>query len=369
MSMKTAILTGGHLTPALAVAEEMRGRGWRVVYVGRKRALEGDTSPSVEQAVVTQLDFEFISLTTGRIQRRFTRHTLISLVKIPWGLLQSFMIIRRVRPTVLVSFGGYVAVPLVITAWCFGIPIVTHEQTMSPGLANQTLARFCRAVCISWESTRKFFRSQRVVFTGNPIRKALFVSTPGNLISVTKPLILITGGNLGAHAINDAVGEILAELLTKYTLVHQSGDARKFRDFERLNVKKELLPERLRARYHIYKYLNQNEMGWLLKNAEMIVTRAGANITTEIIIFKKPALFIPLSWSGEGEQIKNAEYVATRGGALVLPESQLTSTRLMQGIDTIYKRRMEISQKLEVLAKTVPVNGASLVADVVESVA
>src|SRR5437016_2502209 len=166
--MKKVLITGGHLTPALAVLEELQSKKWSVAYVGRKYALEGDTSFSAEYQVIHQKDISFHNITTGRLQRSFTRFTLLSLLKIPIGFLQSTFILLQERPSLVMSFGGYIAVPIVIVAWLCGIPIITHEQTIKPGLANRIIAWFADVICVSWKESASHFPAAKTVVTGNP---------------------------------------------------------------------------------------------------------------------------------------------------------------------------------------------------------
>lgn len=142
--IKKIVITGGHLTPALAVMEKLREQGWQIVFFGRQHALEGDSSVSVEYQTITKLGISFISLTAGRLQRSFTRYTVFSFLKIPIGFIQSFYYLIKFKPTVILSFGGYVALPVALAGWMLKIPIVTHEQSVVPGLANKIIFKFAK---------------------------------------------------------------------------------------------------------------------------------------------------------------------------------------------------------------------------------
>src|SRR3990167_5082544 len=154
------LVTGAHFTTAVAVIEELKnlpaGRQEQkdidIVYVGRKTTREGDSSHSVESQVLPQLGVKFISIITGRLQRAFTIYTFSSLLKIPIGFLQSFFILLKEKPDVILSFGGYVAVPLVIAGWLLSIPIIIHEQTLVSGLANTISSFFADKVAVSFEN-------------------------------------------------------------------------------------------------------------------------------------------------------------------------------------------------------------------------
>ena len=144
------LITGAHFTPALAVIEELRKiSGVEVIYVGRSTTLEGDKTWSVESEVLSSKSIKFIPIITGRLQRSFTIYTIPSLLKIPIGLLQALFIFFTEKPDVILSFGGYVAVPTVLIGWLWSIPIIIHEQTLVSGLANEISALFADKICLS----------------------------------------------------------------------------------------------------------------------------------------------------------------------------------------------------------------------------
>src|SRR3990170_2659026 len=154
------VVTGGHMTPAVAVLEELFKKeretkeSVRILYVGRKYAMEGDRStPSVEYQYILRLGVSFASLVTGRVQRVFTWYTIPSLLKIPIGFFHALFILLRFRPDAILSFGGYIAVPVVVTGWLLGIPIVTHEQTLTFGRANKVIEVFAKKIAVSWEDS------------------------------------------------------------------------------------------------------------------------------------------------------------------------------------------------------------------------
>ncbi len=367
--MKKVVVTGGHMTPALAVIEELKRKGWEVVYVGRKHALEGDAAISQEYQEVRRRGITFIALTSGRLQRSLTRFTFLSLVKIPVGLWQSFFYLLRQRPDAILSFGGYLAVPVVMSAWICRIPVVTHEQTLSPGLANRLISRLAQKICISWVETATFFPKNKIVLTGNPIRREALIPQATFELPQNFPCIYITGGNLGAHSINTAVAPILTQLLAEYVIIHQCGNALKYNDYAYLLQQKKRLPLSLQKRYFPVEYIESRFIGSVLQQADLIVTRAGANILSEIVALKKIALFIPLPWSGLDEQLKNAQYLVSRGAADMLLQTELTNERLLTAIQTLFKQKHQRLKNLNKISSTFNRNAASQIAEVVESVA
>jgi len=344
--MKLLIVAGGggHFAPALAVIDAL-AKDWEVMVVGRKYAFEGDKTLSLEYQTAQKLGITFTSLTTGRLQRKFTRHTLQSLVKIPVGFTQAIQILQNYQPDVVLSFGGYVSVPVVLASALLRIPIVVHEQILGAGLANKIAATFARKVCISWEQSRQFFSQDKVVLTGNPIRviasKAKQSQDNGiaTLLSVVrndeKKIIYITGGSGGAHAINVLIEECLEKLLQKYTLIHQTGDAKEFGDFDRLTKKKDALPSNLKQRYLLTKFVNPSEVGTILERADLIISRSGINTVTELLAFGKPCLLIPLPYGQRNEQLTNALFVKQLGLGEVAQQQTLTGEKLAIVLDTM----------------------------------
>lgn len=357
------------MTPALAVMDVLKSRSWKIYYIGRKHALEGDPAISQEYIQVKKLGYQFYNLTTGRLQRKFTRYTLTSLLKIPTGFIQAFYYVMEIRPQVILSFGGYVALPLCIWAWILGIPVVTHEQTLNLGLANRIIAKFATKICISWKQNQNNFPAGKVEFTGNPLRKDIFEIRSSLSIPNDKPIVYITGGNLGAHYINVSVCQVLEKLLKKYVLIHQCGNSKVYNDFVKLEEKKELLPGELQNRYFLLDYVNQDLIGWIYKNADMLVARPGANTLSEIIALKKPAIFIPLPGSGSGEQETNAKFLENRNAAkIIFQKDKPVGDELLIEIDKLFINRNQIIDNLRILNKSLVMDADKRLTQVIESV-
>lgn len=349
MQSKKIVITGGHLAPALAVITELQKRGgWEIYYLGRKTAMEESNTSSVESRVIPTLGVEFIPISTGRLQRRFTRYTIPSLLRIPLGFFQALMQLRRIKPDVICSFGGYVSVPIVVVGKLLRIPILTHEQTVVFGLASKIDSFFADKVAVSFKESLTHFPKSKVVLTGNPIREEIFKMENGkcpaeqDLAPPEKmenglPIIYITGGGQGARVINEAVLAILPQLLEKYIVIHQCGDL----DYENIQHTTNNIESTLRNRYFLVSYIDSKDIGWVFNKSSLIVSRAGANTICEIAALGKPALFIPIPWSYQDEQTKNAQMLVGAGTAEILPQTQLTGKTLLT----------EISQMMENLEK------------------
>lgn len=365
--MITIFITGGHVTPALAVIEEVERRfpTWNIVFVGRKTSLEGEPTLSEEHKLITDKGIPFLSLTTGRLQRRFTERSIISLFKVPFGFLQALWYCISHKPDCILSFGGYVALPVACAGWILDIPVLTHEQTRIPGIANRIIANLSRAVCVVDDEVATVFGNSKVIVTGLPIRSIVFSKTTEApfALRTKNPLLYITGGSTGALSLNQLIYPIVPKLISKFEVIHQVGrksleDARRVR---------ESLSPSLRSRYIVVPYMEGSQYSWVLQHADLVVGRSGANTVAEIAALGKVALFIPLPWSGGGEQRSNAHYLARHGGAYVLDQEKITSGKLYDHIMDIIKNHSSMVKRAKVYAKTVPSNGASLVVDQIRS--
>lgn len=299
------LLTGAHFTPAVAVIEALRQRSGDkkldLLYVGRSTTLEGDSTPSVESTVIPSIGVRFVPITTGRIQRRLSIYALVSLIKIPIGLVQGFWIVANERPDVVVSFGGYVGFPIVLAAWFLSIPVIIHEQTLVMGLANRMSSVFAKKIALSFP-VKQFKDDPRVVVTGNPLRQEIVDPSdpPAEIKKFLdqakhqhKKIIVVTGGNQGAHIINQTVGGALPELLKDFYIIHQTGDSQ-FHDYENLEEIRQGLGE-LGDRYYLARFIKE---GWgkILESAEIVVCRAGINTLTELAYTKKKGSYYSFAW-------------------------------------------------------------------------
>jgi len=371
--MKKIVITGGHLTPALAVIEELIKRGGGEIYfLGRKYAAEGEKTPSLESLVISQKGIWFIPINAGRIQQKFTHWTIPAALRIPLGFFQALYHLIRLRPQVILSFGGYVSVPVVIAGWLLGIPSITHEQTTVVGLSTKINSFFVKKIAISWQQTRHQLPQNKVVLTGNPLRKEIF-KIKEKLWEVLKfekglPLILVTGGNQGSHRINLAVEGALPKILRRYNLFHQTGHLKALGDFDRLEEIRSKLPPNLQRRYHLKKYVFDEEWGTLFGRADLVVSRAGINTLTELLALGKPSLVIPIPWLYGDEQTKNAQMLKEIGIAEILPQEKLTPKTFYQAIEKMMRHLENYRCNLVKAKKLIIPNAAQKIIDEVEKI-
>lgn len=355
------------MTPAVATIEHIKTRypAWRIVFVGRNVSLEGSNVASEEYSLMQSLGVPFVSLITGRIKRDFSFYTVWSMMKIPIGFFHACWIVARARPNVIMSFGGYVAVPVVFAAWMMRIPIITHEQTTKPGLANRLIAKLATAVCTSFPGQDGVF-SRQVIYTGLPIRRSTFRSGSAPVVHVDsdRPMLFITGGSTGSVSVNDVVYQALPNLLSTYTIIHQVGRA----SYARAQEIKRTGGQKGMARYYPVAYLDASAYSWVMHHAELVIGRSGANTVIEIAARAQIALFIPLPWAAGGEQHSNAQWLANAGSAQILPQSALTAQSLVDTIAAMMSNKKTYKAAAEKFAKTVPQDGADRLVDVLASI-
>jgi len=335
------LITGGHLTPAVAVLSELRKRGFNnFLWVGHKYNQAGNKEFSPEYQTIKNSNIEFIDLKTGKIIRKWTRETFIYGLKqfylVFVGLFKSLFIILNKKPKLILSFGGYLAVPIVIWAKFLGVKVITHDQVVTPGLANKIISRFADKILVSWESSKKFFNSNKTIFTGNPIRREIFLVKSNTL---TKdffndlPILYITGGNQGANEINKRIFPILNMLLEDCNIIHQTGNSTTTNDYQKALDLQKNLPQQLRYRYLVKDYILADEIGEAFNKSNLIFSRAGGNTVVEILALGKLAIFMPIPWASHDEQTKNAEMVKSTGlGYILIQKDYLSAQTVYQTI-------------------------------------
>lgn len=348
MKEPTICFTGGHLTPAVAVIEEIQKQhvSWRLMFVGRRQAFEGGGSPAYEERLMKFLGVPFYGLIAGRFPRSWSPVTIFSLLKVPVGFIGALWILLWYRPTMIMSFGGYVALPVVLAAWLLGIGVITHEQTEDLGLANKIIARFARVVLLARKS-------------GVPIRSMLFYPPEQTSFSIEgkHPFLYITGGSTGAQSLNALIFPVVNALTKSFTLVHQVGAG----DLERARGIQESLSPETRSRYVIANYFDAADLAWIYHHASLLVGRAGANTVAEAAALGIPSLFIPLPWAAGDEQSKNAQKLVHEGMAVVCEQKSLTTRSLLIQIQDMMRSIKQYKNEAMRVAKNYPRDGAAMV--------
>lgn len=309
--MKKILVCGGHPTPALALIDELRKNHPEIslFFVGRKYAIESERTLSYEYKGCVERNIPFRELQAGRITRLLTKSSAINILRVPYGFLQAFLIILQEKPDYVVSFGGYIALPLAFWAWLLHIPVFTHEQTMKPGEANKLIGFFSTKIFVAFESVLHYFPEHKTEWIGNPVRDLVFIKNDLSFpLDTTVPVLYVTGGSLGSHSINQHIFALLDKLLPTFTIIHQTGDVKEYGDLDVAQKLKRQFQKIYPNRYIPIAHISENDMGSVYEKAEFIIGRSGANTFFELIALQKPALFIPLPWSANGEQKAHAEF-------------------------------------------------------------
>lgn len=355
------LITGTHLTPALAVIDLFKNDpDIDLVYIGRFSTMEGDKTKSIESQIFSNLGIKFLPLISGRFQRAFTPYTILSLFKIPIGFIQAMYYLLIEKPDVILSFGGYISVPVVISSWFLSIKIIIHEQTLVSGFAHTISSHFADIIAVSF-SEGKLLKNKNIVITGNPIRREVLnpkkKSDDGEIDKVIsfskkekKPLILITGGNQGSHVINQAILENLDKLTELGFVIHQTGDS-KYKDFDKLSPQKIFLsnPER----YLVRKWIDGKDLGFILKNTDLAISRSGINTMQELAFYGIPTLVIPLPYLPGNEQTVNAKYFEKAGLTSILYQRDLNSENLLLEIKSMLKNIDGLKEKAKCAKNTI----------------
>lgn len=360
------LITGGHVTPALAVIDYLLDKKIcsiiDITFVGRKYAVDYERTLSFEYKEVTKRNLRFIHLYAGRFTRIASWRTVLQLLRIPFGFVQSMQILLQNRPEKILSFGGYIGFPVTFIAWLLRIPVFIHEQTISPGIANRLSSVFARTVFCSFPSVVKLFPHSKVLYTGNPIREKLNsnILPPPFQLSEKKPVIYVTGGSLGSHSINAHIFRLVPKLLPKFIVVHQTGDVREYHDFEQALIYKNKLPKSLQDDYIIHKHLSEEEVAWIYRRADLVIARAGANTIFELLHLQKPSILIPLPWSSKNEQQKHALLFKSHGIGEIFEQTK-SSEELYTLIETIYQNKKTYHRKFKELPFQIPLHASKTI--------
>jgi len=319
------VFCGGHHNSALVVAERLKETGAEIFWFGHKFSMIGDKNPSAEYLEVTKKGIPFIEIKAGKLQPKYRFWQ--NLLRIPIGFFQSLKALLKIKPDLIFSSGGFLALPVAYCGFILGIPVVTHEQTTVVGSANKLISLVAKKVFITFTSSAEFFPSKKIVLTGLPIREEIFTAGK-KLFNNGQKTIYFTGGKQGAHVINEAVFKILPDLLPKFNVIHQCGSTSLFND---LSKAREFFGKE--KNYLAKDYFFAEEIGNVYHSADLVISRAGAHTVYELLALRKPAILIPIPWSNQNEQEKNAQMLKSSGLAEILSEEELKNDLLLETIN------------------------------------
>ena len=325
---KKIVLTGGgtagHVTPNMALIPRLRELEYDIVYMG--------SYDGIEKKLIEDFDIPYYGIATGKFRRYFDPKNFSDPFRVIKGMREARKYLKEIKPDVLFSKGGFVSVPVVRAAASLGIPCIIHESDMTPGLANKLCIPVAKKVCCNFPETFSQLPAAKAVLTGSPIRKELAMGDKEAAYRLcgfdnTKPVIMVVGGSLGSAAINQAVRDVLPELLKDFQVVHLCGKEK---------VDNLLLTTQ---GYKQFEYV-KSELKDIFAMADIVISRAGANAISEILALKKPNILIPLpSSSSRGDQLLNAKSYESQGFGIVIDEDDLTNKLLLEKIQELYFNR------------------------------
>ena len=325
---KKIILTGGgtagHVTPNIALLPSLKKSNYVIEYIG--------TANGIEKILIENQNIKYHVISSGKFRRYFDIKNFTDPFKVIKAIWQASEIIKKEKPDLVFSKGGFVSVPVVIGAFFNKVPIIIHESDMTPGLANRLSIPYATKVCVTFPETLKYIKKNKAVLTGSPIRRELLNGSSilgAKLCNFgdKKTVLLIIGGSLGSRAINEIVRKSINTLLISYNIIHICGKG---------NIDKNLLN---RINYAQFEYVNE-ELPNLYSYSDIIISRAGANVIFELLALKKPNLLIPLpAKSSRGDQILNARSFEKSGFSLVINEENLTEDLLAERLNFLFKNR------------------------------
>lgn len=335
MSKFKIIMTGGgsagHVTPNLALIPKLKELDYEVQYIG--------TKDGIERGIIKEENIKYHMISSGKLRRYFDLKNFTDPFKVIKGIFQCTSIMRKEKPNIVFSKGGFVSVPVVMAAHFCRIPVIAHESDITPGLANRIAAPYCDKVCVTFPESIKNIKGDKAVLTGTPIRQALLKGSRAEGLKICgfkgeKPVALIIGGSLGSKVINDEVRVILKDLLKTYDVIHICG---------KNNIDNSLL--NLNG-YKQFDYVS-DELPHLMHAADIVISRAGANTIFELLALKKPNILIPLSKkSSRGDQILNAASFEKSGYSVVIQEEELKADFLQNKINELYKNKKKYVDKM-----------------------
>lgn len=350
--------TGGHLFPGIAVAEEFLSRDDRnqVVFVGSEKGIEARTIP--------QLGYKLELISAAGVRGKSSLAKLKGATMLLYGYAQSRKLLQQHRPDLVLGVGGYASLPMVLAAKGMNIPHFIHEQNSLPGMANKVLSRIADKVFISLEESARFFPKDSTLLTGNPLRRQILdvLISEGNKPSETSEMkdrfhLFIFGGSQGAHALNVALPQAVAQLPVeeqkRLTITHQTGKddhQSVLSAYQAINFEADVRPfiDDMATAYH---------------KADLVICRAGATTIAEVTALGKPCLFIPFPHATDDHQRLNAEALLKKGACEMLLERDLNGTQLITLMRRLMNNPSELLQMSLNAAGLARIDAARIIVD------
>jgi UDP-N-acetylglucosamine--N-acetylmuramyl-(pentapeptide) pyrophosphoryl-undecaprenol N-acetylglucosamine transferase len=336
------LLTGGgtmgSVSPLLAIAEEIKKqKKVELLWLGTKNGLE--------KKVIKTYGIQFKAIFSGKLRRYFSWQNFIDLFFIKIGLFQSFFILLKFKPDVILSAGSFVGVPVIWAGWLLHIPCLIHQLDIRPTLANKLTSYFAKKITVTFEKSLKDFQERKTIWTGNPIRQELRIANYELQIKEAKkifgleedlPIILVIGGGTGALELNKIIIQVIPQLTQLFQIIHLTGG----------KIETNLV---VRKRYCHYEFLTK-EMKYAFIVADLVISRAGIGTLTELCWFKKPSILIPMP---KTHQEENAIFFKNNQAAVVLDQNELIKNKnlIVEEIKKILQDKNELNNLKENIGK------------------
>ncbi|WP_020008298.1 undecaprenyldiphospho-muramoylpentapeptide beta-N-acetylglucosaminyltransferase [Salinicoccus albus] len=333
---RKVILTGGgtvgHVMLNKLLIPGLINKGIEPLYIGSKKG--------IEKEIINATSIKYYNISSGKLRRYLSKENIKDFFKVSKGFYDARKILKREKPELVFSKGGFVSVPVVLAARSLNIPVFIHESDISPGLANKIAGRFATKIFVTFEKTLDHLPSAKAEYIGPVFRDDLGRGRNNIGFELTgfnpeKPIMLIMGGSLGSVTINKFIKDNLNELLDKWQIIHLVG----YGNYDdALN----------QTGYKQFEFVNK-ELPHLMKISDTVVGRSGSNAIFEFLLNKKPMILVPLPLNqSRGDQIENAEYFKEKGFAEVIHEEQLSLSEFMQKLSAIEQHRSEIITRMKV---------------------
>ena len=329
ISSKKIVMTGGgtagHVTPNIALMPALKEAGYAITYIGSYTGIEKD--------LIEAKQIPYIGISSGKLRRYFDLKNFLDPFKVIKGYFQAVSTLKKIKPDVVFSKGGFVSVPVVLAAKRCRIPAIIHESDLTPGLANKIAIKGAKKVCCNFPETLKYLPSEKAVLTGSPIRSELFRGDAKKAEKLCHfpnhetPVLMIIGGSLGSKIVNEAVRRILPSLLKDFYVIHLCGKGNLDTSLNQTEG------------YAQFEYASA-ELCDMFALCDIAISRAGANSICELLALHKPNILIPLSAAASrGDQILNAKSFEKQGFSFVMEEENITDDGLLEAVHTVYKER------------------------------
>ncbi len=338
MSKRKIVFTGGgsagHVTPNIAIISELEN--WDIHYIGSRKG--------IEKELIEKMNIPYYGISSGKLRRYIDFENIVDVFRVMKGFAEARRLLKKLKPTLVFSKGGFVSVPVVIAAKSLGIPIFIHESDMTPGLANKISTRFATKIFTSFDETKAYFPAEKTTVIGSPIRKELLTGSSERRRKLLgfdrkRPILTIMGGSLGAKKINEVVRGSLNQLTGSFQIVHLCGKNNTDDQFSTV------------PGYRQFEYVHE-ELSDILAATDIVLSRGGSNAIFEFLALSIPMLIVPLGLNqSRGDQILNAQAFQERGYSLTLDEENLNEKSLIESLEKLYKnketfqRNMTDSQK------------------------